>query len=642
MTTKKPSYEELQPQVVELEQEVRKESLRADLRQSRELFEKVFRSQRDAIFILNAETPPTILDCNAAAEGIFGYSRHEMLGKNTQFLHMSEKALAEFQKDLYPQVTEQGFFRLEGFMMKRKDGNGFPTDHTVMPLNNEKGERTGWVSVVRDITARKNAEEAEKKISEVFRSVVEDMPALMCRFLPDGTLTFVNRNYCDYFSRNSEHLIGQNFFQFIPEEERQEVKHRFSSLTRESPVITYEHQVIASDGARRWQQWTDRALFDNDGNLKEYQSLGLDVTDRKQAEEALRESEKRYKQLFSHAPAGICEMDFREQRFIAVNKIMCQFTGYSETEFLKMGPLDIMSEDAKALFLKRIKKLMVGENVPESVEYGIRTKGGAEIWAALRISPVFENGEVKKVTAVVHNITERRRVEQKLRQSEERLRALSKELMEAQEKERTRISKELHDELGQSLAILKHRVRSIGKNLGVYQPQMSRDSDAAVQLVDEIIEKVRHISRDLNPSILEDVGLCPALRSLADNFMQEYEIPVSLHLDEIGEFFSKETARKLYRIIQEALTNIAKHAEAHHVSLRISKGPEYVNFLIEDGGKGFDPTEARSREEKHRGLGLPLMEERADSVGGTLEITSQEGDRGTKILLTVPIEMRGT
>ena len=295
MTTKKPSYEELQPQVVELEQEVRKESLRADLRQSRELFEKVFRSQRDAIFILNAETPPTILDCNAAAEGIFGYSRHEMLGKNTQFLHMSEKALAEFQKDLYPQVTEQGFFRLEGFMMKRKDGNGFPTDHTVMPLNNEKGERTGWVSVVRDITARKNAEEAEKKISEVFRSVVEDMPALMCRFLPDGTLTFVNRNYCEYFSRNSEHLIGQNFFQFIPEEERQEVQHRFSSLTKESPVITYEHQVIASDGARRWQQWTDRALFDNDGNLKEYQSLGLDVTDRKRAEEALRESEKRYK-----------------------------------------------------------------------------------------------------------------------------------------------------------------------------------------------------------------------------------------------------------------------------------------------------------------------------------------------------------
>ena len=759
--TKKPSYEELEEWVVELRKKLLAGEVDEALRKSRELFEKTFVSQRDAIFILNAEIPPAIVDCNPAAENTFGYSRHEMLGKDTEFLHISKDALAEFQKHLYPNVAEQGFFRRDGFMMKRKDGKLFPTEHTVMPLNDEKGERTGWVSVVRDVTARKNAEEAEKKISDVFRSVVEDMPALMCRFLPDGTLTFVNRSYCNYFGRSSEHLIGQNFFQFITQEARQEVKSRFTSLTRESPVVTYEHQVIASDGTRRWQQWTDRALFDEAGHLKEYQSLGLDVTDRKraeealrekeaifsaflehspiyvffkdreirsihlsrnyeqmlgmplhqaigktmdqlfpsdlarsmveddmrilhegrrvdvveelegriyetikfpvfkdgvpfvlagftmditerkQAEEALRESEKRYKQLFNHAPAGIYELDFHEQKFIAVNDIMCQFTGYSEEEFLSMSPYDILSEPGKALYAQRVSKLLTGENVSESVECAIITKDGGEIWVALNISLVYENGKVKGVTAVVHNITERRKVEQKLRQSEERLRSLSAELMKAQEKERTRISKELHDELGQSLAILKHRVRSIGKKLVGYQPQMSHDKDATVELVDGIIEKVRQISRDLNPSILEDVGLCAALRSLVNNFIQEYEISVSLDLDEIDAFFSKETARNLYRIFQEALTNIAKHADARHVNVHISKGPEYVYFLIEDDGKGFDTSEARARDEKRRGLGLPLMEERADLVGGTLEITSREGAGGTKILLTVPIEKGG-
>jgi len=123
--------------------------------------------------------------------------------------------------------------------------------------------------------------------------------------------------------------------------------------------------------------------------------------------------------------------------------------------------------------------------------------------------------------------------------------------------------------------------------------------------------------------------------------MQEYEIPVGFDIDEIDALFTKETERNLYRIFQEALTNVAKHADASHVNVQISKGTEYVHFLIEDDGKGFDTGEAKTRDEKRKGLGLPLMEERADLVGGTLDIRSREGAEGTKILLTVPIEKRG-
>jgi PAS domain S-box-containing protein len=384
-----------------------------------------------------------------------------------------------------------------------------------------------------------------------------------------------------------------------------------------------------------------RFLRDSNGHPRGILGVSRDITGRKRAEEALRESEKRYRQLFNHAPAGIYELDFNEQRFIAVNDVMCKYTGYSEEAFLAMSPYDILSEEGKTLYEQRCRKMVAGENISEAVEYKIYKKNGEELWVALNISPVYANGKVKGVTVVVHDITERHRVEQRLRQSEERLRSLSAELMKAQEKERTRISKELHDELGQSLAMLKHRVRSIGKRLVAYQPQMSQDSDTAVDLVDGIIEKVRQISRDLHPSILEDIGLCPALRSLADNFTHEYEIPVSLEFDEIDAYFSKDTARNLYRIFQEALTNIAKHAEASQVRVHINKGQEYVYFLIEDDGKGFDAGETRARDEKRKGLGLPLMEERADSVGGTLEITRREGNGGTKILLTVPVEKGG-
>jgi len=648
--SKKPSYEELEQRIRELEQRILPPDLDVILWESRELFEKIFLSHRDAIFILSYAAPPTIVNCNPAAEKIFGYSRQEMLGKDTKFLHVNEEALAEFQKKLYPTIARQGFFYLNDFMMKRKDGTLFSSEHTVVPLNNERGERIGWTSVVRDLTSQRQMEEAMRTSNERYQLLADNVSDVI--FIRDMNLRFT------YISPSVEKMTGYSVEDamaltmaeaYTPNTIERAMKAFSEELCREkdgkgdpSRVHTIEMEGYRKDGSKIWTEAKTRFLRDSNGRPAGILGVSRDITERKGAEEALRESEKRYKQLFNHAPAGIYELDFNEQRFIAVNDVMCKYTGYSEEEFLTMSPYDILSEDGKLLYEERSKRLVGGENISESVEYKIITKGGGEIWVALNVSPVYAKGKVKGVTAVVHNITERRRVEQKLRQSEERLKALSAELMKAQEQERAQISRELHDELGQSLAILKHRVRSIGKKLAVYQPQTSQDNDAAVVLVDEIIEKVRQIARVLNPSVLEDVGLCSALRSLVGNFVQEYEIPVRFDMDEIDALFSKETARNLYRIVQEALTNIAKHAGAGHVSVRIIKSTEYVYFIIEDDGKGFDTSEARSRDENHKGLGLPLMEERVDSIGGTLEFTSQEGNRGTRILLTVPIEIRGT
>ncbi|MBW2619704.1 MAG: response regulator [Deltaproteobacteria bacterium] len=130
---------------------------------------------------------------------------------------------------------------------------------------------------------RKQAEEELRENEERYRTVVEDMPAMICRFRCDGTLTFVNSAYCNYFNKKEEELIGQNLFQFILKEEQNKVKNHFMSLDQKRPTITYEHQVIAPDGEIRWQQWTDRALFDDQNHLVEYQSIGRDITEEKLA-----------------------------------------------------------------------------------------------------------------------------------------------------------------------------------------------------------------------------------------------------------------------------------------------------------------------------------------------------------------------
>jgi len=135
-----------------------------ELRESKDLFEKVFANQQDALFILEASVPTKISDCNPAATKMFGYNRQEILGRTTDFLHVNEESLRKFQDILHPSITERGFMHLAEFKMRRKDGTVFPTEHTVLALEGEEGERIGWVSVVRDITEREQAEEERKKL----------------------------------------------------------------------------------------------------------------------------------------------------------------------------------------------------------------------------------------------------------------------------------------------------------------------------------------------------------------------------------------------------------------------------------------------------------------------------------------------
>ncbi|NMX21268.1 hypothetical protein C5S30_02280 [ANME-1 cluster archaeon GoMg4] len=156
---------ELRQRIAELEKAAA-ERKRVDeaLRKAKELFEKAFISQRDAIIILDARIPPMILDCNPATTEIFGYTRQEILGRTTAFLHVDETALKKFQELLYPAIEERGFFHLPEFEMRRKDGTVFPTEHSMVPLKDEQGKRIGWVSMVRDITERKKAEKERERL----------------------------------------------------------------------------------------------------------------------------------------------------------------------------------------------------------------------------------------------------------------------------------------------------------------------------------------------------------------------------------------------------------------------------------------------------------------------------------------------
>lgn len=233
-----------------------------------------------------------------------------------------------------------------------------------------------------------------------------------------------------------------------------------------------------------------------------------------------------------------------------------------------------------------------------------------------------------------------KKAEEALRQSEKKLRLLSSHLLDAQEKERRRISIELHDGLGQALIGLKYNLRSIERKLRKDQPKLREECEYALKYIDEVIEDLRRVSRDLSPYILEDLGLSASLRWMMENFSARHKVQASLDIEDIDDFFPQKAQIIIYRIFQEALTNIAKHAQATHVSVAIKKQDSTVSFLVEDDGRGFDMKEERMRNSAEKGMGLTAIEERIWMVGGLLDIRSQKG-KGTRINFTVPMDREG-
>ena len=243
-----------------------------------------------------------------------------------------------------------------------------------------------------------------------YRSVVEDQTELICRFLPDGTYTFVNEAYCRYFKRSQEELIGKNFFQFIPAESHEHCKAHLLSITRERPAATVEHEVVVPGEKIAWQQWTDHAFFDADGRVVDFQAVGRDITAQKMAEFALRDSEELHRVTLSNISDAVFLTDDNGQFTYVCSNVDVIF-GYTP-------------EDVRAI--GRIHDLL-GGSLPElngaaeicNVEHEVTAKSGERRTVLMHIKRVSIRGGT--ILYVCRDITDRLRAEKALRENEERL-----------------------------------------------------------------------------------------------------------------------------------------------------------------------------------------------------------------------------
>jgi PAS domain S-box-containing protein len=258
-------------------------------------YHELFDESIDAIYITSRDG--IYIDVNLAALEMFGYTREEMVGKlNARGTYSNPEDREKFQQE----IEAKGSVRNYPIKLLKKDRREMDCLLTSTVRRSQDGEIIGYHGIIRDVTEYKRAEQALKESEARYRAIVQDQTELICRFLPDGTMTFVNEAYCRYFQKDKEELIGHTFMPLIPEEDHEKVGDLLSSLSPECPVATHEHRAIAPDGDIRWHLWTNRMVLDANGRLIEFQAVGRDITRRKKMEEALKESSEKIK-LFAYS-----------------------------------------------------------------------------------------------------------------------------------------------------------------------------------------------------------------------------------------------------------------------------------------------------------------------------------------------------
>ncbi len=261
-----------------------------DLRELRRLeieLHSITCSATDAIILADGRGRVTFW--NWAAENLFGWLQGEVLGRDLHRLLMPDDYLESFVEGMrHFRATGEGLKigTVVEMIARRKDGVEIPVEISVTAVDGEAGQL--MVGIVRDISERWHTEQELRASERRYRAIVEDQTELICRYKPDGTLTFVNDAYCRYFGMEREELLDWPFSPEIPEEDRGTMEAQLASLGADQPVARVEHRVLLPDGQVRWQQWTDRAVFDEAGAVVEYQAVGRDITEQRLAEQGLR------------------------------------------------------------------------------------------------------------------------------------------------------------------------------------------------------------------------------------------------------------------------------------------------------------------------------------------------------------------
>ena len=550
---------------------------------------------------------------------IVGYPREELLQKTFQDITHPEDLEADLDHLRRLLAGEIGTYSMEKRYF-RKDGSVVWVDLTVSVVREESGEPAYLIAVIEDISQRKRTEEALRISEARFRTVIEQSPLSIQILSPDGRTLRVNRAWEELWGATLEGIRDYNVLedrQLVEKGIMPHIQKGFAGEPAAIPPIAYDpEQTIPGlsrhEEPRRWVRAFIYPVKDEAGEVREVVLVHEDVTERKRAEETLRESEERYRAVVEQAGEGIFLFDPGTKRILEANPAFRRMFGYDEEELRRITVYDLAPQDTEGVDRNVARAMERGHLVVGERSY--RHKDGSRVDVEVS-GGVISYGGRQVICSVVRDITERKRAEEAMR--------------EIQEAERTRMARDLHDGVLQDLS---YTAAAMGvMMLQAEDTKLEGQLQGAIDAVRRAAQGLREAVYDLR---LEGEAGRP-FPELVRSLVQEGRVMMpgcDIRLDVEDGFPSGpmgDAGVELSRVIREALTNARRHSRAQRVSVALRTEGEELVAEVSDDGRGFGP-------EAEPGGGSRSMRERAAALGGELRIESEPG-RGTTVRLRAPL-----
>ena len=531
-------------------------------------------------------------------------------------------------------------FRFQGRII-RPDGELRVVDAVGEAVrgNGGGGNVVALRGICYDITEHKKAEHDLRRAEQRFRLFVESVRDYAIIMLdPEGRVTTWNPGAERVKGYHAAGILGQHFRCFYTVEDRGLGRPEANlRIATRFGWVQEEGWRTREDGSRYWADVTIASVKDDAGTLLGFAKVTRDLTERRLSEEVLREREQLLEAMFDRTASGIALLD-TVGRFVRVNRRLETLLGYTSRELRDVTLESLLvpadREHSRALSMD----LLAARREAIQSEARYRRKDGEPVWMLTTMAVIpGPDGAPRHVITIVEDITTQRRAQEELEASRAELRALSQKLLGVQEAERTRLARELHDQIGQALSAVMISLESLVRPTPSERRRATPVLDS-MAVVERAIEQVRTLSFDLRPAMLDDLGLAAAAAAYCKRQSKLAGIEVELDIGPLTGAPPKEVEVACFRILQEAVTNVLRHAEAKRLKVRLGGDERELDLAVEDDGRGFDPE--RQREAGPGGhLGILGMRERAELVGGTVHVDSAPG-RGTFVQAHFTFEER--